>query len=45
MIGDKEITTYYEEPIKTIEFTDEVQSRYNYYKVFPDEDSHTEEFD
>ena len=45
MIRDNEITTYYEETEKEIEFTDEVQSRYNYYKVFPDEDSHTEEFD
>lgn len=45
MIKENEITTYEEEPKKMIEFTDEVQSRYNYYKVFPDEDSHTEEFD
>ena len=45
MIRDKEITAYEEEPKEMTEFTDEVQSRYNYYKIFPDEYSHTEEFD
>ena len=44
MIKDKEITTYYEETEKEIEFDDEVKDRYNYYNVFPD-DTRTEEFD
>ena len=36
MIRYKEITTYYEETEKEIEFDDELKNRYHYYKVFPE---------